>query len=579
MPQNPQSCGLLGLVNFLLVAYICHEVYILRHPGAGWTDDVGLVAFLLAVLFVVLLTFSARDRRFAATAMSKRVLDGIFAGMRDALIVFHPDGTIRKVNEAAMKLLGYSELELVGRPARDLFPQGDGADKVGRLDEWIRAGAPGERELYVLTKAGERVPVEFSASPLRDERGRMAGIIGVARDISERKAAEVRETVLQEQLLHAEKLNTLGQSLSGIAHEINNPLTGIMTFCQLLLQEDAIQGDARHREDVETILREAERCKKIVKNVTTFARKHKPEKTFVGLNGILQDCLRLQSRLFRNRHIRVRTELAGDVPKTMADFHQLQQVFFILINNALDVLEDRPGEGAVTIRTRREGENIRVEFEDDGPGIPADNLQKIFEPFFTTKEVGRGTGLGLPIAYGIIAEHGGRIWAESRRQGALFVFEIPVTEDASRAAGEAPAAEPPLPSGWRVLVVDDEDSILTGILRLLRQMNMRPDVARDGKAALEKLQQGDYDAVFCDLRLPGCDGMVLYRWMKENKPELVPRWVFITGSASDEARSFFEGPDLACLQKPFGAKEIRETLSRLAGPGPRGGGAMHEGHA
>ena len=346
-----------------------------------------------------------------------------------------------------------------------------------------------------------------------------------------------------------------------MAHELNNPLTGIMGFCQLLLRDEAIQENSRHREDIDTIFREAERCQKIVRNLTTFARKHKPEKTFIGLNGLLEDSLQLQEHQLSLHSIAVTKELEKNLPKTMADFHQLQQVFMNLIGNAQDAMAQQSGEKRLTVRTRKIGNFLRVEIADSGPGIPAECINSIFEPFFTTKEPGKGTGLGLSISFGIIAGHNGRIWAENLPGGgACFSVELPIVEavgpEEAKGAGAAPL---PL-KGQRVLIIDDEQCVMDVTVRILRLINLSPDTARDSFVARKKLETGAYDAVLCDYRLPGQSGLELFKWAIGLKPELEKRWIFISGSSGGEELAKTGRPVLA---KPFSFEALQEALGAV----------------
>jgi signal transduction histidine kinase len=214
----------------------------------------------------------------------------------------------------------------------------------------------------------------------------------------------------QAQLLQSEKLSAVGQLISGVAHELNNPLTSVIGFSQLLLSKEK---NHKTEEYLNKITREAERCAKIVNNLLTFSRTHKPEKSYVGINGIIERTLDLMAYQFRTDNIEVIKKLDPNLPKTMADFHQLQQVFLNIINNAYQAMKDKRETRILTVETERSGLIIRIKFSDTGPGIPKGNLSRIFDPFFTTKEVGKGTGLGLSISYGIVKEHGGDIYVLS----------------------------------------------------------------------------------------------------------------------------------------------------------------------
>jgi len=242
--------------------------------------------------------------------------------------------------------------------------------------------------------------------------------VQVIRDTTERKKME-------EQLIVTDRLASIGELSSGIAHELNNPLTAVIGFSDLLLARD-LPDDIK--EDLKVINREARRTAGVVGNLLTFARKHPEEKQSVDVNKVIQGVLELRAYEQRVNNIEVNTQFAPDLPEITANGFELQQVFINIIINAEHFMSEAHGRGTLTITTERAGDIIRASFADDGPGIPKENLGHLLSPFFTTKEVGKGTGLGLSICHGIITEHGGRIYAESDLgKGATFVIELPVT--------------------------------------------------------------------------------------------------------------------------------------------------------
>src|SRR5947208_12348973 len=254
-------------------------------------------------------------------------------------------------------------------------------------------------------------------------------------------------------------MSAIGQLVSGVAHELNNPLAGISAFAQLLLAEKRFPPDQRTA--AETIYSEARRASRIVQNLLTFARQHKAEKILTAINQVLDDTLELRGYELRVRGIDVRREYDESLPDTMADAHQLQQVFLNLITNAEQAMERKEGHHhRLTVRTRRNGDAIRIEIEDTGGGIPPNLIERIFNPFFTTKPTGSGTGLGLSISLGIVREHQGRIWAENAQQsGARFIVELPMIEPRSSGEFTAIAAVHQVGDSLRILVVADEASV------------------------------------------------------------------------------------------------------------------------
>ncbi|GAJ06271.1 unnamed protein product, partial [marine sediment metagenome] len=244
------------------------------------------------------------------------------------------------------------------------------------------------------------IHLEVATSPIFDDKGEVVASVHIARDITERKRME-------ERLIVTDRLASIGELASGIAHEMNNPLTGVIGFAQLLLAKD-IPDDVK--EDVKIIYSEAQRTAQVVRNLLTFARKHEPVKQLVNINSIIEKVLELRAYEQRVSNIQINTHFATDLPEIMADYFQLQQVFLNIVINAEYFMIEAHQRGTLTITTERAGDIIRASFADDGPGISEGSLGHLFDPFFTTKEVGKGTGLGLSICHGIINKQGGRIY-------------------------------------------------------------------------------------------------------------------------------------------------------------------------
>ncbi len=254
----------------------------------------------------------------------------------------------------------------------------------------------------------------------------IAGVIMIATDITKRKQAEEERMKIQEQLIVTDRLASAGELSAGIAHEINNPLTTVVGFSQLLLKRD-LPDDVREKLDL--INREALRCANIARNLLTFARKHDTEKQLTNINDVIKNVLELRAYEQRVNNIKTDTKLDPNLPEITADGFQLQQVFINIIINAEHYMSEAHGKGTLTISTERVGNMVSASFVDDGPGIAEKALGHIFDPFFTTKEVGKGTGLGLSIAHGIITEHGGNLYAEGEPgKGATFIVKLPISK-------------------------------------------------------------------------------------------------------------------------------------------------------
>jgi signal transduction histidine kinase len=261
----------------------------------------------------------------------------------------------------------------------------------------------------------------------------VAELEALRRRVVEFERLETERRRVEEQLIITDRLASIGELASGIAHELNNPLTSVIGFSQLLLGRD-IPDDIR--EDVKVIYSEAQRAAEVMKNLLIFARRHAPVKQLVNMNSIVEKVLAIRAYEQGVENIQVITHLAPDLPETMADYFQLHQVFLNIIINAEHFMLEAHKRGTLIITTQRVSNTIKVSFTDDGPGVARENLGHLFDPFFTTKEVGKGTGLGLSICHGIITEHSGRIYAESELgKGATFVVELPISVDTESKGG------------------------------------------------------------------------------------------------------------------------------------------------
>jgi len=222
----------------------------------------------------------------------------------------------------------------------------------------------------------------------------------------------------------ADRLASIGELAAGTAHELNNPLTSVIGFSQLLMERD-IPDDIR--EDMNLIYNEAQRAANVTKNLLAFARKHAPVKQLSQINNIIEDVLKLRAYEHKVNGIEVERQLAPDLPEIRVDYFQMQQVLLNIIINAEHFMTEAHNRGTLTITTKKQNSTVRISIADDGPGISPENLRRIFDPFFTTKEAGKGTGLGLSICHGIVAEHGGQIYARNQQgKGATIFIELPI---------------------------------------------------------------------------------------------------------------------------------------------------------
>ncbi len=494
------------------------------------------------------------DRKRAEEALrdSEEKFRSLFRTSRDFLSISNLEGTITEVNDAALEFFGYSSEEIPRTRMHDLYA--DPEDRQRFINAVLENGYILNKEIRMKKKDGEIINALVTANLIRDSHGNPIGLFGSARDITERKKME-------QQLLQSEKLSAVGTMISGVAHELNNPLTSIIGNAQLLAKRD-VPEDIKSKLNV--ILKESIRSSKIVGGLLAFAREHKPERKMIGINDILMESLKLREYDLRVSNIDTRTSLSDDLPETFADPFQLQQVFINLINNARDAIAVRE-EGALVIRTYRKGESILIEFEDNGPGISAGLVKKIFDPFFTTKEVGKGTGLGLSIAYGIIKEHGGTILVESRPgKGAKFIVTIPITKGAQPVKKKANAPEKTPPGARTVLVVEDEASLRDLLADALTESGFFVEAASAGEEAIRLLETRKYDAVLSDIKMPGVGGRELYLYIQKHHPEIAEKIVFMTGDIlSKDTQSFLQITNNRFIEKPFNVDALVALLNDM----------------
>ncbi|HLX97048.1 MAG TPA: ATP-binding protein [Verrucomicrobiae bacterium] len=368
----------------------------------------------------------------------------------------------------------------------------------------------------------------------------------------------------QTQLLQSEKLSALGEFVAGVAHELNNPLTSVVGFSEILRGENL---DSKNQHYVEMIFKAAQRCQRIVSLLLSFARPQKPERKPVSVNTLVEAVLEIVGYPLRTSNIEVVTRLDPGLPLVMADGNQIQQVLLNVLNNARQAIEETHSGDRIIITTTMSRTNVRIIIQDNGPGIPQEILPRIFDPFFTTKGVGKGTGLGLSLCYGIIKEHGGTIIPAGRAgEGATFTIELPAVET-NGAKAEAPGLPPPEKidrregTGKRVLVIDDEEPILSLVRENLGNHGYEVMVARHGEAGLNELKENRFDVTFCDWKMPGLNGRQVYERLRTTNPQLCRRMIFITGDViNEQMRRFLESEKVPCLTKPFALPELRAAI-------------------
>ena len=374
---------------------------------------------------------------------------------------------------------------------------------------------------------------------------------------------------MHSRLVQAEKLAALGELVAGVAHELNNPLTSITLHAELLAKQN-INGDAHNH--LEKITEQARRAAQTVHRLLDFSRQRPLANEPTQTNDLLQKTVDLLSHELHAHNITIKMHLDEHLPIVIVDPQQIQQVFVNLILNAMQAIGKEQGKGSLTLRSEQRADGrqqvIRIVIEDDGPGIPPQIQARIFDPFFTTKPQGQGTGLGLSVCHGIITRHNGRIWVESETgQGAAFFIELPVLPSSDQAQPQANISEQqpdPLDNHPRILIVDDEESIMQVLIQALHRHGYTADGVLNGTAALERLAQTDYDLVICDLRMPEMSGGEMYKQAVARNPSLSDRFIFTTGDISGIATTLTDDmKNNLYLEKPFSIKTLLQTINRV----------------
>ncbi len=352
---------------------------------------------------------------------------------------------------------------------------------------------------------------------------------------------------------HAPRLAVLSDLVAGVAHELNNPLTSILGYSQILSSLDGMERD----EAIATIESEAERASRIVRNLLSFARQRPAERQPLDLERVIRRVVDIRRYALEMDDIRVVPRF-GHVPDVVGDEAQFEDVFLHLLSNAQQALQPRGGE--VTITTSATEDRVYVTVTDNGPGIPEEVRGRVFEPFYTTREVGSGQGMGLAIVYGVVTRHGGRTWVEAAPGGGTqVVMELPVARQPSEPGGIAPAVP-----GTRILVVDDEAPIRALTQEILVSAGYDVAVAANGTEAVRRLEVGEFDLVIADMRMPEMGGAALYEVIRQRWPRLAERMLIVTGDIEGDRNSALIIRDrVRYLEKPFDTRELLGAISAL----------------
>ena len=367
---------------------------------------------------------------------------------------------------------------------------------------------------------------------------------------------DVRHT--QAQLLQSEKMSAVGQLIAGVAHELNNPLTAILGYAQLLEGEGLNERAANF---VDKLFRQAQRTHRVVQNLLSFAQQRKPQKQEVDIRKVLDETFALRDYDLKVNDIEVERESEAAVPVVIADPHQIEQVFLNIINNAVDAILEAGHGGTLRVRVYAKDEHVHIEFRDSGAGIK--DVKRIFDPFYTTKLAEKNTGLGLSICYGIVKEHGGEIAASNLPEGRGALVEVSLPSAGKMAVGESAAPVPArkLAIDGNILLVENEEAVLEFERDVLAGAGARVTPMMNGEAVKQRLLQESYDALIIDGKLPGgWNAVDIYQWIMSNRPSMENHVLFTFSTiAEPEIREFLQQHNVPYLAKPF---EVGDLISQ-----------------
>ncbi|QKG72325.1 hybrid sensor histidine kinase/response regulator [Erythrobacter mangrovi] len=495
----------------------------------------------------------AEEQDREADALLRQVMEACPANL---VMSRMDDGQIIYRSPAAREVLG------PGKKVNEHFVnQADLADFVtallpqGRLDEVFAT---------LRDTEGTTFPALVSSRLIeyRGEDVAVSSLVDITKEVEMRKMLAAQ----RERIFETEKMSALGELLAGVAHELNNPLSVVVGHA-LMLREETDDPEIMRR--VEQIEAAAERCAKIVKSFLAMAREQKVEKQSLALGDLLDNALRTIGEGDMEFGLAVQRDIPADAPQLCGDAAQLEQVFTNLLVNSQQAVTKSGKAGTVTIAARPDrGRRLMViDFRDDGPGIPAHIGKRVFEPLFTTKEVGQGTGIGLAFCHRVLTAHGGSIELIPSEAGAHFRIHLPLAEgeldDGEERAGHASSN-----GRGHVLVIDDELDVAELIAEILRRDGFTVDMVHSGEEGLEALARSDYDALLVDINMPGIGGRGFLDRIKADRPELVGRIAFVTGSTmSPDSRGFLDNCGCPYLEKPVAPADVRALAQQIVSGG------------
>ena len=581
--KNPSYIG----ATLLTLGFFLWGVYMAGYPFMENSQDLTSVALfisaglqlMLAVSMIILvleevrqtqqtMIVEAQKRAAERDALKSRVASTeerykkLFDQASEAIVIATTDDLrLLELNQAAERLLGVSR-NVPGQQTLSSFCQIDeagGAPVSGA--EWFTAICR-QHTLNLVRKNGSLVPVQVNGTQVEFD-GKPAYQFFLL-ELTERAR-------LEQQLRQAEKLSAIGQMISGVAHELNNPLAVVKGYLELVLSHHELSPHTRS--DLEKAAQESNRAAKLVTKFLTFAREQRSRRDNLDLNKLVGRFLEVHRADSQLAKTELSTALAPDLPLILADRDQVQQLLIILVNNAAQAMANLPRLAQIKIVTSQKDGRVQLAIEDNGPGVPAQLANKIFEPFFTTKEVGTGTGLGLSIAHSLMSEHKGRIsYQQSSLGGAGFVLEFPAaTVDDLTANPDADHTTTLLKktgpdeqrTAGNILVLDDEKSIAEMLGEMLELLGYKATLCHAGSQALHWIDEHDFDVVISDFRMPLMNGRQFYEAVAAKKPDFARRIVFLTGDiVNEETQTFLKSTGNPHLAKPFNLARVKAIVAQ-----------------
>jgi PAS domain S-box-containing protein len=517
--------------------------------GALAPDDVRLLSTVATHAAVAL----ANGRFFDLVRRGKEQWETTFDALSEGLAVVDETGRVRRANRSLALMLGQPLPDVIGTHLCHAL-LGRSHALLQMLDD-VRHG---ERPAPLIERSDRNGRTfRVNAALMPGDATSQASVV-LVQDVTEQQAMEA-------QLIQSEKLATVGQLVSGVAHELNNPLTSIAGLSEFLLEQKELgAGDRGH---LRVIHEQADRAGRIVRNLLTFARKGPAERSRLDLNDLVQRTLLLMSYDLRLRDVETQLELPDDLPEVIGDRHALQQVVLNLLTNAAQAVGDLPEDQARCIRLETWSDGlVHLRVTDTGPGVPSNLERHLFTPFFTTKEPGHGTGLGLSISYSIVESHGGHLSYERAPQGgASFRIDLPAAPAARPAPPPQPAPAITLPPAFAkraILLVDDDPAVRRLVQALFGREGHTVDVARNAEHALELTGDHGYDLILADAQV-SAGGKLFVEEMLSRHPDLRSRTLVATGDVRPATEEALERLGLRYVRKPFNLRDLREEAARL----------------